>query len=122
MVETRIDQILEQLGSPASHEAWSLFLEDYGGIIYQVIRHFEADSDDAADCFQFVCERFCEAKFRRLRRFNPAGAAKFTTWLRAVARNLCLDWQRKQFGRPRLFRSIARQPQHERVGRRVNTR
>jgi len=108
MAETRIDQILEQLNSPQPSEAWSAFLEDYGGTIFQVIRHFESGSDDAADCFQFVCERLCETQFRRLRRFTPDGPAKFTTWLRAVVRNLCLDWQRKRFGRPRLFRSVAR--------------
>jgi RNA polymerase sigma factor (sigma-70 family) len=107
MAETRIDLILEDLGSPASQEAWSAFLEAYGQIIFQVIRHFESDSEDAADCFQFVCERLCESQFRRLRRFKANGPAKFTTWLRAVVRNLCLDWQRKQFGRPRLFRSVA---------------
>lgn len=108
MAETRIDQILQQLGSPASQDAWSIFLENYGGTIFQVIRHFEFDSEGAADCFQFVCERLCESQFRRLRRFEPNGPAKFPTWLRAVVRNLCLDWQRKQFGRPRLFQSIAR--------------
>lgn len=108
MAETRIDQILQQLGSPAAQDAWSIFLEDYSATIYQVIRHFEADSEGAADCFQFICERLCEAHFRRLRRFELNGPAKFTTWLRAVVRNLCLDWQRKQFGRPRLFQSIAR--------------
>jgi RNA polymerase sigma factor (sigma-70 family) len=108
MAETRIDLILEKLGSPDSGEAWSSFLQEYGEIIFQVIRHFESDSDDAADCFQFVCERFCEARFRRLRRFQASGPAKFTTWLRAVVRNLCLDWQRKRFGRPRMFRSVAR--------------
>lgn len=107
MAETGIDQILEQLGSPASQDAWSIFLENYGGTIFQVIRHFESDSEGAADCFQFVCERLCESQFRRLRRFKTSGPAKFTTWLRTVVRNLCLDWQRKQFGRPRMFRSLA---------------
>src|SRR5207248_9990716 len=29
------------------------------------------------------------------------------TWLRAVARNLCLDWLRSRFGRKQMFRSIA---------------
>jgi RNA polymerase sigma factor (sigma-70 family) len=108
MAETRIDLILEKLGSPDAGEAWASFLETYGGIIFQVIRRFESDGDEAADCFQFVCERFCEARFRRLRRFQASGPAKFTTWLRAVVRNLCLDWQRRRFGRPRLFRSVAR--------------
>jgi len=108
MPEARIDELLEQLCSPDSHEAWSAFLEQYASLILQVIRHFRGDSDDSADCFQFVCERLCEDRFRRLRRFKPQGPARFSTWLRAVIRNLCLDWQRKQFGRRRLFRSIDR--------------
>jgi RNA polymerase sigma factor (sigma-70 family) len=108
MSETRIELLLGQLHSDGSAEAWSSFLEEYGGIIFQVIRHFESDSDDAADCFQFVCEHLCEGQFRRLRRFAPGGPAKFTTWLRAIVRNLCLDWQRKRFGRPRMFRSVSR--------------
>ena len=32
------------------------------------------------------------------------------TWLRAVVRNLCIDWHRKKFGRHRQFRSISRLP------------
>jgi RNA polymerase sigma factor (sigma-70 family) len=96
------------LARPASQDAWSAFVHEHGAIVFQVIRHFEFDSESAADCFQFVCEQLCESQFRRLRRFDPHGAAKFTTWLRAVVRNLCLDWQRKQFGRRRQFRSVAR--------------
>ena len=108
MPEARIDELLEQLCSRDSHEAWSAFLEQYASLILQVIRHFKGDGDDSADCFQFVCERLCEDRFRRLRRFKRPGPARFSTWLRAVIRNLCLDWQRKQFGRRRLFSSIDR--------------
>lgn len=109
MSEVRIEQILEGLASrDHPQEAWSAFLEDYAAAIFQVVRHFEAESDNASDCFQFICERLCEHRFRRLRRFKVGGAAKFSTWLRVVARNLCLDWRRKQFGRRRVFRSVAR--------------
>jgi RNA polymerase sigma factor (sigma-70 family) len=108
MAEDHIAEILKRLGSREARDAWSGFIEKYGALIFQVVRHFEADKDHASDCFQFVCERLCEARFRRLRRFKPIGPAKFSTWLRAVVRNLCLDWRRQQFGRRRLFSSISR--------------
>lgn len=108
MPEARIDHILEQVRSRDPQEAWSQFLEEYSGLIFQVIRHFERDADLASDCFQFVCERLSENGSRRLLRFKPQGPASFSTWLRAVVRNLCLDWHRKHFGRPRVFKSISR--------------
>jgi len=108
MAEAHIKQILEQFETRDSHAAWAAFIDEYAPIIFQVIRHFEADSDDASDCFQFVCERLCEGRFRRLRRYKSDGPAKFSTWLRAVVRNLCLDRRRTQFGRRRIFRSIGR--------------
>ena len=106
-MEIRIDQILRQLDSHDSQEAWSAFIDDYGFSILQVVRYFEHDADNASDCFQFICEGLCQSRFRRLRRFKPNGPAKFSTWLRAVVRNLCVDWRRKRFGRRRVFHSIA---------------
>jgi RNA polymerase sigma factor (sigma-70 family) len=43
-----------------------------------------------------------------LLKFKPEGSASFTTWLRVVARNLCFDWHRSQYGRPRPFKSLQR--------------
>lgn len=62
------------------------------------------DDDDArADCFVFACEQLADRGFRRLRKFDPSGTASFATWLRAVVRNLCIDWQRKNHGRYQAF-------------------
>jgi RNA polymerase sigma factor (sigma-70 family) len=108
MAEEIIAEVLEQLHSREPEEAWTRFLQEYSALIFHVVRHFEHNNDHAADCFQFVCERLSERNFRRLSQFKIHGPAKFTTWLRAVVRNLCLDWHRKQFGRPRVFRSISR--------------
>ena len=108
MTESAIQHILRQLEAGETEAAWVRFLEEYATLIYQVARHFEPDGDSSSDCFQFVCEQLVKDDFRRLRKFDPAGPAAFATWLRAVARNLCLDWRRKEFGRLRLFRSIAR--------------
>jgi len=108
MPEQSVENILQKLRSRDPHEAWTEFLEEYSVLIFQVVRHFDRDLDRASDCFQFVCEKLSEDRFRRLLRFKPQGTASFSTWLRAVVRNLCLDWRRKEFGRPRMFRSISR--------------
>jgi RNA polymerase sigma factor (sigma-70 family) len=108
MAEQSPDYVLQQLRSGDPHEAWAEFLDEYSGLIFQVGRHFERDLDRASDCFQFVCEKLSEDHFRRLLRFKPLGPASFSTWLRAVVRNLCLDWHRQEFGRERPFRSISR--------------
>lgn len=108
MQETNVVQLLQQLRSGEPQEAWAGFLREHSPLLLQVVRHFERDADDAADCFQFVCERLCADRFRRLRQFRPDGPASFPTWLRAVVRNLCLDWRRKESGRRRVFRSVAR--------------
>ncbi len=107
MPEKSFDNLLEQISSHNPEEAWGRFLDDYASTVLQVVRQVERDSDSVPDCFQFVCERLSANSFRRLRKFRPQGPAVFSTWLRAVVRNLCLDWHRKQFGRPRFFRSIA---------------
>lgn len=103
-------EILRDLAGERAESAWTEFLETYAGLIYQAVGFFERDNERAADCFLFVCENLSNNRYRRLRAFRADGPAKFTTWLRAVVRNLCLDWHRKEFGRQRIFRSIARLP------------
>lgn len=114
MHEAEISQILRALGSSKAEEAWAEFLRRYSPIILQVVHTFERGSDELGDGYLFVCEQLSRDRFRRLRRFNPTGAARFPTWLRVVVRNLCLDWRRKEFGRKRVFESIARLPGLER--------
>ncbi len=108
MPEKSFDKLLEQIGSHDPEEAWKIFLAEYSTTILQVVRHIEHESDFVPDCFQFVCEQLSANSFRRLRKFQPQGPAVFSTWLRAVVRNLCLDWRRKRFGRRRFFNSISR--------------
>jgi len=108
MPQQSVESLLQELRTRDPYDAWHAFLEQHAGLIFQVSRYFEKDLDRASDCFQFVCEKLSEDRFRRLLRFKPDGTASFSTWLRAVVRNLCLDWRRKEYGRPRRFRSIAR--------------
>lgn len=108
MEESQAAGILERLASKEFEPAWSEFLGAYSPLILQTVKHFERDHDPVADCFLFVCEKLCEKNFRRLRSFKPGGAARFSTWLRVVVHNLCRDWHRQEYGRHRVFKSIAR--------------
>jgi RNA polymerase sigma factor (sigma-70 family) len=98
-----ISALLRELGGPCAQDAWALFLDCYSPVMRQVILLSFADPDDQADCFVFACEALAEKGFRRLRKFDPAGSASFSTWLRAVVRNLSRDWYRKQHGRYQSF-------------------
>src|SRR5690348_6219255 len=108
MEDFPIARILERLATPECGQAWAEFLETYSACVLQTVKLFERDADPVADCFLFACEGLSEKGFRRLRSFKPEGSAQFTTWLRVVVRNLCLDWHRKEVGRNRVFQSIAK--------------
>ena len=110
MPPQHLETLLNDLYSPDPQDAWAEFLAEYSTLIYQVVRHFETDPDNAADSFQFVCEHLIDHRSRRLKKFKGEGPATFATWLRAIVRNLCIDWHRKQFGRQRPFGSIAQLP------------
>src|SRR6516164_2506778 len=104
--EVGIAQVLVQLRSANPQGAWEQFLLQYDRVLYQAVRTSTRDEEAAADCFVFVSEKLAEKGYRRLLRFKPEGAASFVTWLRVVARNLCFDWQRQVYGRPRPFKFL----------------
>lgn len=108
MQESAVASILKDLRSSRSREAWEDFLDRYSELIFQTCQYLTSNADQAADSFLFACEQLSRNNFRRLLQFRLDGSAAFSTWLRVVVRNLCLDWRRKEFGRPWLFCSIAR--------------
>jgi RNA polymerase sigma factor (sigma-70 family) len=102
----RICRVLDHLRTGEATNAWAEFLQNYSPVILQVIRLLESDHDSIADCYLFVGEQLSRNRFRRLCKFEPNGKASFSTWLRVVVRNLCLDWRRHEFGRHRVFESV----------------
>ena len=101
--DSPLPAILHDLHTDDVGKAWRTFLEHYAAIVLQVARLVTPDRDAAADAFLFACEKLRADNCARLRRFDPEGAASFTTWLRAVTRNLCVDWHRSRHGRLRPF-------------------
>ena len=78
---------------------WAFFVQHYSGLLLQVARTFASDYDEIQERYLYVCEKLAEHDFQRLGRFTHGGQTQFAAWLRAVARNLCIDYLRKQRGR-----------------------
>jgi len=101
-------------GGEASRAAWNDFLAAYSNLFLKIIWEMEKDRDAVMDRYLYVCTRFAEKDFAILRKFkrkhgdNPP---KFTTWLGAVVRNMCVDAYRSVKGRERLPKALLRFPE-----------
>ena len=83
----------------SAEEAWQRFLSKFSPLILHAARTASTGYDDAMDSYAYLIERFHENNFRRLRTYNADPRSKFTTWLVFVARRLCVDRKRQQYGR-----------------------
>ena len=106
MSSSDVALLLARLRSTDAQAGWEEFLLQYSSVLYQAVRTFTDDEDEASDCFVHICEQLVRNGFRRLLQFKTEGTASFKTWLRVVARNLCYDWHRKRHGRLRPFKSV----------------
>jgi len=107
------DTMLQRLASPAAGEAWKVFLQRYTPLLVSIAQQYHHDEQRLRDCYLFVCEKFCDDHFARLRAYGRVKGVRFSSWLRAVTANLCVDWLRSEFGRQRRFCSIKRLPELE---------
>ena len=108
--EESVGNLLDQLSSVRADLAWAKFLKLHSAVIMQASRRFASGAGSASDCFLFVCEGLSDNGFRRLKSFRPGGPAQFSTWLKAVVVNLCIDWRRKRHGRVRPFAAVSGLP------------
>src|SRR5690348_4030223 len=67
------------------------------------------DYDATMDAYAYLLEQLRRDDFHRLRAYTAQSRCKFTTWLVVVARRLCLDRIRQQYGR----RASTGQQSHE---------
>ncbi len=88
----------------ASHRqrerAWAEFLNEHNDLLLRVARSLGGDHDAIMGRYTFVLEQLRRDEFRRLRSYASDGRGKFTTWLVAVVRRLCVDEHRRRYGRP----------------------
>jgi RNA polymerase sigma factor (sigma-70 family) len=101
------EKLLRKLGSSVAGEAWSEFLRRFTPVIISVIHQFQHEEQRIHDCYLFVCEKLVDNRFRRLRSWRRQSNYRFSTWLRAIVSNLCIDWHRAEYGRQRPFRTLS---------------
>lgn len=87
--------------------AWEGFLSEYSALILHVIRRMGGDHDAVMDRYAFTLDALSRDRSRRLRAFVTTGRGKFTTWLVAVVRRLCVDEHRARYGRPQSEAGVA---------------
>lgn len=93
--ETR-PSLLVRIRNGADDEAWRLFVDLYGPLVYAFGRRNGLQDADAADLTQDVFQAVAAAV--RALDYDPRRGS-FRGWLHTVARNRLLDWQRKRHTR-----------------------
>ena len=109
-----LSRLLEARSPARADEAWGDFLAVHSRLLLHVVRSLTSEHDAAMDAYARVLERLRDEDCRRLRAYVPDGRSRFTTWLVAVVRRLCLDWHRERFGRARAEDSADARAAHER--------
>ncbi len=87
---------------PASQDhAWSEFLKRYNTYLVKTTRFLSHDYDGAMDRYRYVLEELRRDNFKRLRAYAADPRSRLSTWLVAVVQRLCVDYERKRYGRLR---------------------
>jgi RNA polymerase sigma factor (sigma-70 family) len=98
--------------------AWQAFLDRYSLLIRHTAAKLGSGYDLTMDRYAFVLEQLRADDFRRLRKFQAGGSARFSTWLVVVVRRLCLDHHRRLYGRSASSEPTARRANELRYQRR----
>jgi RNA polymerase sigma factor (sigma-70 family) len=93
-------QLLAARDSAVADVAWRGFVDAYSTLLLQVARSTAQGHDRAMDAYTFLLEQLQEQECRRLRVYVAKEGTRFSTWLLVVARRLCIDYHRRQYGRP----------------------
>jgi RNA polymerase sigma factor (sigma-70 family) len=65
-------------------QAWGVFADKYGGLIYRWCRHWGADHTDAED----ITQETLLAVYLRIMRYEHGGRYSFRAWLRKIAKRV----------------------------------
>jgi len=100
-VPAEVAALLDASDADSAEAGWSAFLKRYNGLLLATARQFGQGHDAAMDRYSFILEELRRNDFGRLRSYAVDNRSRFSTWLVVVARRLCFDYGRKQYGRIR---------------------
>ncbi len=93
--------LLKATDAAARKSTWSQFVAAHSRLIMLVAKSLGHGYDDVMDRYTYALDELKKDDLRRLRAYAADSAAKFEIWLVAVVRRLCVDYQRKKYGRSR---------------------
>jgi RNA polymerase sigma factor (sigma-70 family) len=79
--------------------AWSALLQRYHRLLLKAAASLGGDHDARMERYSHVLEELRRDDYRRLRAYQNDAKSSFGAWLLVVARRLCLDYERRRFGR-----------------------
>lgn len=91
--------LLNATDAALEKRTWSQFVAAHSRLIMLVVRPLGHGYDDVMDRYSYVLDELKKDDLRRLRAYAARPTAKFEIWLVAVVRRLCVDYQRKKYGR-----------------------
>lgn len=97
-------EIIDLLGTrdqAARDGAWERFLQRHSKTILDAAWCGRGNYDGQMDRYAFILEHLKKDGFGRLRRYSADPRARFETWLTVVCRRLCVDYERRRYGRQR---------------------
>jgi RNA polymerase sigma factor (sigma-70 family) len=98
-IPSEVTRLISAGSGPDAEEAWAAFVAAYSTTLLRVASAFSPGYDGALDRYAYMLDQLRRHDCRRLRRFVADGRGRFSTWLTVVARRLCLDHYRLQYGR-----------------------
>jgi RNA polymerase sigma factor (sigma-70 family) len=98
-IPSEVTRLIGAGNGPDAEEAWTAFVAAYSTTLLRVASAFSPGYDGALDRYAYMLDQLRRHDCRRLRRFVADGRGCFSTWLTVVARRLCLDHYRRQYGR-----------------------
>lgn len=97
-------EIIDLLGAreqAALDGAWERFLQRHSKTILNAAWCARGDYDGQMDRYAYILEQLKKDEFGRLRQYSADPRARFETWLTVVCRRLCVDYERRRYGRQR---------------------
>jgi RNA polymerase sigma factor (sigma-70 family) len=98
-IPSEVTRLISAGSRADAEEAWTAFVAAYSTTLLRVASAFSPGYDGALDRYAYMLDQLRRHDCRRLRRFVADGRGRFSTWLTVVARRLCLDHYRLQYGR-----------------------
>jgi len=96
-----LSRLFDSVDAGAKERNWAAFVSRYNRLLLHAGHAYGDDYDSAMDRYAYVLEELRRNDFKRLRAYAISGRGRFSTWLIAVARRLCLDYGRRKYGRDR---------------------